>query len=269
MNIIFSSYSESVKNFLTGSLCNKLLVLILKTFCLIYNQSMRNILSSIKGTIVVSVQAMPSEPLYKEDCMLAMMRSVVNGGAGALRVAGARDVKNAKANFDIPVIGLTKPNVIPKNYKEIVYITPTIKDVITLVEAGADIVAFDGTQRKRPENEKLTDLIKYIHINKRLAMADISTLEEGIKAKESGADILSTTLAGYTLESANSPAKEPDFELLSQLVTQTNMPVILEGRIWEPQQVNKAFELGAHCVVIGSAITRPQLITKRFVFRNK
>lgn len=229
---------------------------------------MKNILNSIKGVIVVSVQAMPSEPLYKEDCMLAMMKSVVNGGAGALRVAGTRDVRNAKKTFEIPVIGLTKPNVIPQNWKEIVYITPTIKDVISLVEAGADIIAFDGTQRKRPENEKLEDLIKYIHINKRIAMADISTLEEGLKAKEAGADILSTTLAGYTMESLDSPANEPDFELLKNLVEQTNMPVVLEGRIWTPAQVDRAFALGAHCVVIGSAITRPQLITKRFVFRK-
>ena len=138
-----------------------------------------------------------------------------------------------------------------------------VKDVIELVEAGADVIATDATQRKRPNNEKLQDLIKYIHINKRLAMADISTLEEGLNAKELGADIISTTLAGYTLESANSPANEPDFELLKQLVEQTQLPVVLEGRI------NKAFELGAHCVVIGSAITRPQLITKRFVFRKK
>ncbi|MBD5402444.1 N-acetylmannosamine-6-phosphate 2-epimerase [bacterium] len=230
---------------------------------------MKNILNSIKGTIVVSVQAMPSEPLYLEKCMAAMMKSVVTGGAGGLRVAGKRDVKNAKKLFQVPVIGLTKPNIIPKNWKEIVYITPTIKDVIELVEAGADIIAFDGTQRKRPENEKLQDLIKYIHINKRLAMADISTLEEGIKAAEAGADILSTTLAGYTLESASSPTDEPDFELLKQLVEHTNLPVVLEGRVWEPSQVDKAFELGAHCVVIGSAITRPQLITKRFVFRSK
>lgn len=230
---------------------------------------MNNTLNRIKGTVVVSVQAMPSEPLYLEKCMVAMMKSVVTGGAGALRVAGARDVKNAKRLFDVPVIGLTKPNVIPKNWKEIVYITPTIKEVIELVEAGADIIALDGTQRKRPNNEKLQDLIKYIHINKKFAMADISTLEEGIKAQEAGADILSTTLAGYTLESANSPSKEPDFELLKNLVEQTNLPVVLEGRIWEPEQVDKAFELGAHCVVIGSAITRPQLITKRFVFRKK
>lgn len=230
---------------------------------------MNDILNRIKGTVVVSVQAMPNEPLYLEQCMIGMMKSVVNGGAGALRLAGARDVKNAKKLFNLPIIGLTKPNIIPKNYKELVYITPNIKDVIELVEAGSDVIATDATQRKRPNNEKLQDLIKYIHINKRLAMADISTLEEGLNAKELGADIISTTLAGYTLESANSPANEPDFELLKQLVEQTQLPVVLEGRIWEPEQVNKAFELGAHCVVIGSAITRPQLITKRFVFRKK
>ena len=230
---------------------------------------MNNVVEKLKGIVVVSVQAMPSEPLYPEKCMAAMMKSVLNGGAGALRVAGARDVKSAKALTNVPVIGLTKPNQIPKNWKEIVYITPTIKDVIELVEAGADIVALDATQRKRPDNEKLEDLIKFIHIKKRIAMADISTLEEGIAAKEAGADILSTTLAGYTLESASSPVNEPDFELLKQLVEQTNMPVALEGRIWEPEQVDRAFELGAHCVVIGSAITRPQLITKRFVFRKE
>ncbi len=229
---------------------------------------MKDIIKQIKGTVVVSVQAMPSEPLYLEKCMAAMMKSVITGGASALRVAGARDVKNAKQLFHVPVIGLTKPNQIPKNWKEIVYITPTIKDVIELIEAGADIIATDATQRKRPNGEKLQDLFKYIHINKRLAMADISTVEEGIKAAELGADILSTTLAGYTLESANSPANEPDFELLKQLTQQTNLPVVLEGRIWEPEQVDRAFELGAHCVVIGSAITRPQLITKRFVFRK-
>ncbi len=229
---------------------------------------MNNIINQLKGTVIVSVQAMPSEPLYLEKCMVAMMKSVVNGGASALRVAGARDVKNAKRLFNVPVIGLTKPNQIPKNWKEIVYITPTLKDVIELIEAGADIIATDATQRKRPNNEKLQDLFKFIHINKRLAMADISTLEEGIKAEELGADILSTTLAGYTLESSNSPASEPDFELLKELVKNTKLPIVLEGRIWEPEQVTKAFELGAHCVVIGSAITRPQLITKRFVFRK-
>lgn len=226
-----------------------------------------NIINRLKGKVVVSVQAMPSEPLYLEKCMVAMMKSVIKGGAGGLRVAGARDVKNAKHLFDVPIIGLTKPDIIPSNWQEIVYITPTLKEVIELVEAGADIIAFDGTMRERPNGAKLEELIKYVKINNRVSMADISTLEEGINAEKLGANILSTTLSGYTQFSKNR-GNGPDFELLKQLVDNTNLPVVLEGRIWEPEEVDKAFELGAHCVVIGSAITRPQLITKRFVQRS-
>ena len=174
---------------------------------------------------------------------------------------------NAKHLFDVPVIGLTKPDVIPSNWQEIVYITPTLKEVIELVEAGADIIAFDGTMRPRPNGAKLEELIKYIKINKRVSMADISTLEEAQNAEKLGADILSTTLSGYTQFSQNR-GNGPDFELLKELVENTNLPVVLEGRIWDPDEVDKAFEIGAHCVVIGSAITRPQLITKRFVQRG-
>lgn len=226
-----------------------------------------DIINRLKNKVVVSCQAMPSEPLYLEKCMAAMMKSVVKGGAGGLRVAGTRDVKNAKHLFDVPVIGLTKPDVIPQNWQEIVYITPTIKDVLELINAGADIVAFDGTSRPRPDGDTLEGLIKYVRINKRISMADISTVEEGVNAAKLGADILSTTLSGYTQFSQNRP-DGADFELLEQLVKETDKPVVLEGRIWEPCEVDKAFELGAHCVVIGSAITRPQLITKRFVQRN-
>ncbi len=226
-----------------------------------------DIIDRLKNKVVVSVQAMPSEPLYLEKCMAAMMKSVVKGGAGGLRVAGTRDVKNAKTLFDVPVIGITKPDIIPANYKEIVYITPELKDVIALIEAGADIIAFDGTQRPRPNKNSLGEMIKYIHINKRVAMADIATVEEGIEAAKLGADILSTTLAGYTLESKDSP-QGPDFPLLEKLVKSVDVPVFLEGRIWEPEEVDRAFSLGAHAVVIGSAITRPQLITKRFVQRG-
>ena len=129
------------------------------------------------------------------------------------------------------------------------------------------MIAFDGTQRIRPNKASLSEMIKYIHINKKIAMADVSTLEEGIAAADLGADILSTTLAGYTLESVSSPSG-PDLPLLKKLVAQVNIPVVLEGRIWEPEQVDSAFDAGAHCVVIGSAITRPQLITKRFVQRG-
>ena len=224
------------------------------------------IIENLKGKIIVSSQAMPDEPFYDEKCMLAMMQSVVNGGAGGLRVAGARDVKNAKS-FNIPVIGLTKPEKLPENWRSVVYITPSLKEVKELINAGADIIAFDGTSRPRENNCTLTDIISEIKKANRLSMADISTLEEGINCANLGADIISTTLAGYTDESSEA-GDTPDFELLEKLVKTIDKPVILEGRIWAPEEVEKAFELGAHCVVIGSAITRPQLITKRFCQRK-
>lgn len=225
-----------------------------------------NIIEKLKNNVIISVQAMPDEPLYKEEALTAMMQSVVNGGAKALRLAGARDVKNAKKLFDIPIIGLTKPDKLPVNWKEIVYITPSLKEVKELIDANADIIAADATQRPRPK-ESLEEIIKYIKENKKLAMADISTFEEGIKAREKGFDIISTTLSGYTMQSCQD-IKGPDFELLSKLVKELDCPIVLEGRIWEPYEVDKAFELGAHSVVIGSAVTRPQLITKRFCERD-
>ena len=221
----------------------------------------------IKNKVIVSVQAMPDEPLYKEDCLCAMMKSVINGGAEVLRVAGARDVKNAK-KLGVKVIGLTKPDGLPPNWKEIVYITPTLKEVNELIDAGADIIAFDGTSRPRPNNCTVKEIIDKIHSEDRLAMADISTLKEAIDCEKLGADLISTTLSGYTTESL-SDSDEPDYNLLKNIVEKTNTPTILEGRIWEPRQVKKAFELGAHCVVIGSAITRPQLITRRFIEEGK
>lgn len=221
------------------------------------------VINKLKNKIVVSVQAMPDEPLYKEECINAIMQSVVLGGAGGLRVAGTRDVSNAKKLFDLPVIGLTKPDKLPENWREVVYITPSVDDVKDLINAGADIIAFDGTSRPR-DKSSLEELIGFVKSNNRLSMADISTLKEGLNCEKLGADILSTTLSGYTQESKND-SFEPDFKLLEQLVKNTKLPIVLEGRIWEPHQVKKAFELGAHCVVIGSAITRPQLITKRFI----
>ncbi len=226
-----------------------------------------NVVERIKNKVVISVQAMPSEPLYNEVCLNAMMSSVVKGGAQVLRLAGERDIKNAKAMFkDIIVIGLTKPDVIPENWMSIVYITPTIKDVKLLINAGADIIAFDGTSRPRPK-EDLRKIIKYIRMNNKISMADVSTVQEGIAARALGADIISTTLSGYTQES-KSNLTTPDFDMLEKLVKVLDCPVVLEGRIWTTEEVSRAFELGAHSVVIGSAVTRPQLITKRFCGRG-
>lgn len=220
-------------------------------------------LNSIKNSVIVSCQAMPNEPLYKEDCMISMMKSVINGGAKTLRVAGARDVRNAK-KLNVNVIGLTKPDKLPENWKEVVYITPTLNDVNILIEAGADIIAFDGTSRQRPDNCNIKDIITLIHKARKYAMADIATLDEAINCANLGVDLISTTLSGYTKESL-SDSDVPDYKLLEQIVQNTDVPVILEGRIWEPNQVRKGFNMGAFAVVIGSAITRPQLITKRFI----
>ena len=226
-----------------------------------------NLLKKLNKEIIISVQAMPDEPLYKEECMTAMMQSVINGGAKALRLAGARDIKNAKKLFNVPVIGLTKPDKLPENWMEVVYITPSLKEVQELIEADADIIATDATLRVRPK-ESIEEILNSIKAAGKLAMADISTFEEGIKARGLGFDIISTTLSGYTSYS-NKNIEGPDFELLKNLVNELDCPVILEGRIWTPDDVNKAFELGAYSVVIGSSVTRPQLITKRFYERKK
>lgn len=220
------------------------------------------IVDKLKNQVIISVQAMPDEPLYKEECIVAMMQSVVNGGAQGLRVAGSRDVKNAKKLFDVPVIGLTKPDKLPEDWREVVYITPTLKEVNELIKADADIIAFDGTSR--PRECPLDEMIMAIKSAGKLSMADIATFEEGLNCEKLGVDIISTTLSGYTSDTVTD-SKDPDFGLLEKLFKNTKLPVILEGRIWEPHQVKKAFDLGAHAVVIGSAITRPQLITKRFL----
>ncbi|MBR2068887.1 MAG: putative N-acetylmannosamine-6-phosphate 2-epimerase [Candidatus Gastranaerophilales bacterium] len=223
-----------------------------------------NILNKLKNEIIVSLQASYNEPLYDENCIIAFAKTLVElGGVKALRLAGERDIKNIKKMYpDIIVIGITKPKIIPKNYKELVYITPNVADCKTIINAGADIVAFDGTMRKRPNGEEISDLINYIKSQNKLAMADIATFDEAENASNSGCDIISTTLSGYTIETQNKP-NTPDFELIKQIKT-LNKFGILEGKIWEQKDVKKAFEMGANSVVIGSAITRPQLIYKRF-----
>lgn len=239
---------------------------------------MHSRLEALRNGVIVSVQASGDEPLNKPEILEAMALSAINGGARALRMANTESQDNIKPfkkhHPDILVIGLTKPEKIPGNAHELVYITPTFDDVKSLVASGADAVAFDATNRPRPGGETLPDIIlqsrkEFPHV---YLMADISTLEEGVYAAELGLDMISTTLSGYTTATRNSIAVEndtPDFTLLEELVkspaiAKTNIPVILEGRIWTPTQVKTAFELGAFAVVIGSAITRPHLITERF-----
>ena len=222
------------------------------------------ILNKIKNKIIVSSQAQKNEPLYNEIAMNALIETiVVLGKTDCLRLAGTRDVKNTKEKFgdSVVVIGITKPDIIPVNYKELVYITPNIEDANSLIEAGADIIAFDATKRERKTS--VLELINFIHSKNKMAMADIAEFNEAKEAYELGADIISTTLSGYTKNTEDTP-DTPDFNLLQKCVKELKCPIILEGKTKDYKDVKHAFELGAYAVVIGSMVTRPHKIIEEF-----
>ena len=224
------------------------------------------VLDKIKNKLIISVQSAKNEPLNNEIAMNALIDTVILlGKIDVLRLAGVRDIKNTKEKYkdNVVVIGITKPDIIPVNYKEIVYITPALTDAKSLIEAGADIIALDSTKRKRPNNESLKTIIDFIHSKNKLVMADISTFDEAEYAFNLGADIISTTLSGYTKETENNP-ETPDFKLVEKWKKELNCPVILEGKIKDESDVKKAFESGAYAVVIGSMVTRPHKIIENF-----
>lgn len=230
----------------------------------------KTLLDKLKGQIIVSVQASEGEPLNRPEILEALALSVLDGGAVALRMANT--VKDDSIGYfktrhpEVPVIGLTKPVHIPKDAYKHVYITPIKTDIDVLIASGADIIAMDATLRKRPGGETLSDLVNHCRKTSpgTLLMADVATLSEGLAAEQLGFDLISTTLSGYTAETKDNATEKPDFALLTELVEKTKIPIVMEGRIWEPDEVKQAFDLGAYAVVIGSAITRPHYITKRF-----
>ncbi len=221
-------------------------------------------IDKLKNKLIVSVQAQGSEPLNNPEHLFAMSQSVINGGAGALRLCGVDNIRYIKKKVSVPIIGLTKLEPTPINWLDKVYITATLKELKELLKIGVEFIAIDGTNRKREDDSSLQEQINLIKEEGKIVIADVSTFEEGINASELGADIISTTLSGYTKETRYKVNNGPDFELLAELTEEILTPVIMEGRIWEPEELKKAFQIGAHAVVIGTAITRPHLITKRF-----
>lgn len=219
------------------------------------------VLSKIKGGLIVSCQALEDEPLHSSYIMAKMASAAKQGGAVGIRSNSYEDIKAIKNEIDLPVIGLVK-----RNYSDSqIYITPTLREVDEIVNSGADIVAIDATDRVRPGNINVERFFsdikeKYPDI---ILMADISNYDEGVKAGELGFDLISTTLSGYT--DYTESEKGPNFELIEALIRDLKTPIIAEGRIWTPEQLEKSMKLGAFAVVIGTAITRPREITKRFV----
>lgn len=221
----------------------------------------QSVMESLRGGLIVSCQAAVGEPLHGADYMARMACAAKRGGAIGIRANGGDDIRAIKRRTGLPVVGLVK-----KQYPHIdVYITPTLEEVEEVVAAGAEIVAIDCTNRKRPGGLYPQQFIpairqRFPHV---LIMADISTVEEGVAASRFGVDLVASTMSGYTAYSSNRP--KPDFPLIEQLVQQVSIPVVAEGHIHLPEQAAACLRVGAWCVVVGTAITRPQEITHRFV----
>lgn len=208
--------------------------------------------------LIVSCQALEDEPLHGGDTMAKMARAAAQSGAIGIRTNGAADIRAIKVAVELPVIGLIKRNIPGSD----VFITPTVEEVRAIIEAGADIVALDVTDRE-DRLERAAELIACAHDAGAAVMADISTFEEGLAAARLGADFIGTTLSGYTPYSPKLAG--PDVGLVARLAETVRTPVVAEGRIWTPAEAAAALQAGAAYVVVGSAITRPQLITARYV----
>jgi N-acylglucosamine-6-phosphate 2-epimerase len=221
--------------------------------------------AQIKDNLIVSCQAVQNEPFFGPENVTKFAIAALNGGAKGIRANTVPDVTAIMAAVDVPVLALIK-----RDYDNSpCYITPTMQEVDELVAVNADVVAVDATLRPHPDGQSGPEFIAEIRRRHPdlIIMADIATYEEGVQAAESGADIISTTLSGYT---DNSPRLDgPDFELIERLAKSVSVPVIGEGRIWTVEEYREAFDRGAFAVVIGSAITRPHEITKRFIQSRK
>lgn len=216
-------------------------------------------LEALKGKLIVSAQAYPSEPMRDSRTMSQVAASAVTGGAAAVRVQGLADIQAARSAVEVPVIGLWKDG------HDGVFITPTIEHAVAVSLAGAHIVAIDGTRRQRPDGASLSATVAAIH-SRTLSrvMADCGSLDDAWKASEAGADLIGTTLAGYTGERPKTDG--PDLDLISQLAgAGLGRPIIAEGRIHTPAQARAALDAGAFAVVVGTAITHPTTITSWFV----
>ena len=222
-------------------------------------ERVQSFVKQVKHQLIVSCQALEHEPLYGAEFMARMAVAAQNGGGKAIRANTPVDIAAIRQAVNLPIIGLYKDEM--PGYD--VYITPTLKHAVAVAKAGADIIAIDATDRPRPAGD-LAGYIAAIHNETDcLVMADVATLAEGIAAEAAGADLVGTTMSGYT---PNSPKQdEPDLALVQVLAQSLTVPLLAEGRYHRPEQILQAFANGAVSAVVGGAITRPQEITARFV----
>jgi N-acylglucosamine-6-phosphate 2-epimerase len=224
---------------------------------------MKTVLDTLKGKLVVSCQALENEPLHSPFIMSRMALAARQGGAAAIRANSVVDIEAIKEQVTLPVIGIIK-----RKYPDSeVFITATMKEVDELMTVSPAIIALDATDRARPGGESLAKLVTRIRTRypSVLLMADIATVDEAVTAQALGFDCVGTTLYGYTAQTAGHALPDDDCQFLKAVLAAVTVPVVAEGNVDTPERAARCLALGAHMVVVGGAITRPQQITERFM----
>lgn len=222
----------------------------------------RDVLTKIRGGLIVSCQALPEEPLHSSYIMGRMAYAALQGGAVGIRANTVEDIKEIRLAVDLPIIGIIKQvyDASP------VYITPTAKEVDALAACGVDIIAIDATDRPRPDGRTLEEMFAPLRkaYSNQLFMADCATFEQAQNAERLGFDLAGTTLCGYTDSTRGTPI--PSLDLIRRMGEELTIPIIAEGGIWYPAQLKEILGIrGVLAAVVGTAITRPREITRHFV----
>ena len=224
-------------------------------------------MEELRHKLIVSCQALPDEPLHSDFIMARMAVAAKEGGASGIRANSVVDIAAIQKAVDLPIIGIIK-----RDYEGAdVYITATMKEVDELMTVRPNIIAIDATTSTRPNGESLKEFFQKAKEKypDQLWMEDCSTIDEMLTADQLGFDFIGTTLVGYTKQSQGDKIESNDFEIIRKALSKLSHPLIAEGNIDTPDKVHRVLELGAYSVVVGSAITRPQLITKKFVEATK
>jgi len=215
--------------------------------------------ASLKGSLIVSCQAPPGDPLNDVETLTRIAISALRGGAGGLRANGVDCVAAFRHETALPILGIQKRKI-----GNSISITPDFDAAKAIAKVGADVIALDCSAARHTEAEPWLELISRIHSELgKPALADIATFDEALAAEAGGADAVATTLYGFTPETSG--ARTVNWPMVENLARALRVPLIVEGHISQPQEARRALDLGAFAVVVGSAVTRPESIAARFV----
>lgn len=223
---------------------------------------LEQVLAAWQGGLIVSCQAEAGSPLDHPSIIKALAQTAERNGAVGVRIDNPANISHVRKVVSVPILGIEKI----KHEDSDVYITPTYEAAARVAGSGADVVALDATMRSRPNDETLPKIVERVHRELHcLVMADVATEREGVWAvEEAGADMVGTTLSGYTAETAGRK-DEPDYQLIERLAARSSVPVICEGRVRGAEDVRGAFAAGAFAVVVGTAITNVDWLVRHFV----